>query len=73
MYLLRSTDATVTDICMDVGFTSLGTFSRTFRDIVGESPSSYRRRGPAPQVPTCFSMAWMRPSGAVVGDVSNFG
>ena len=29
----------VTDICMDVGFSSLGTFSRVFRDIVGEPPS----------------------------------
>jgi transcriptional regulator GlxA family with amidase domain len=31
MFLLRSTDRSVTDICMDVGFTSLGTFSRVFR------------------------------------------
>ena len=38
MFLLRSTDRSVTDICMDVGFSSLGTFSRVFRDIVGESP-----------------------------------
>src|ERR671914_958500 len=37
MALLRDTDQTVTDICFDVGFTSLGTFSRTFRSIVGES------------------------------------
>ena len=35
MFLLRETDRSVTDICLDVGFTSLGTFSRTFRDIVG--------------------------------------
>jgi AraC-like DNA-binding protein len=63
MYLLRSTNATVTDICIDVGFTSLGTFSRTFRQIVGETPSSYRSRGPVAPIPTCFSMAWMRPSG----------
>ena len=32
----------VTDICLDVGFTSLGTFSRTFSEIVGESPTAYR-------------------------------
>ena len=32
MFLLRETDRSVTDICLDVGFTSLGTFSRTFRD-----------------------------------------
>jgi AraC-like DNA-binding protein len=62
MWLLRSTDRSVTDICMDVGFTSLGTFSRAFRDIVGEPPSAYRRRGPLQPVPTCFAMAWLRPS-----------
>ena len=64
MWLLRSSDRTVTDICMDVGFTSLGTFSRVFRDIVGEPPSAYRRRGPLKPVPTCFAMAWLRPSSA---------
>ena len=63
MFLLRSTERSVTDICMDVGFSSLGTFSRVFRDIVGQSPSTYRRRGPLPDVPTCFAMAWLRPSG----------
>src|ERR687883_1951083 len=35
MFLLRSSDRSVTDICMSVGFCSLGTFSRVFRDIVG--------------------------------------
>ncbi len=62
MFLLRSTDRSVTDICMDVGFASLGTFSRVFRDIVGEPPSAHRRRGPLPPVPTCFAMRWARPS-----------
>jgi AraC-like DNA-binding protein len=62
MFLLRSGDRSVTDICMDVGFASLGTFSRVFRDIVGESPSAYRKRGPLPLVPSCFAMAWLRPS-----------
>src|SRR5437773_9216814 len=64
MFLLRETDRSVTEICLDVGFTSLGTFSRTFRDIVGVSPIAYRR-GSAPvrgAVPTCFTMAGMRPS-----------
>jgi transcriptional regulator GlxA family with amidase domain len=64
MFLLRSTDRSVTDICMAVGFSSLGTFSRVFRDVVGEPPSAYRRRGPFPPVPTCFAMAWARPGGA---------
>lgn len=62
MFLLRSTDVSVTDICMAVGFSSLGTFSRVFRDVVGEPPSVYRRRGPMPAVPSCFAMAWLRPS-----------
>jgi AraC-like DNA-binding protein len=47
MYLLRATDLDVTVICLEVGFTSLGTFSRTFRAIVGETPSAYRSPRPA--------------------------
>ncbi|HEY6323799.1 MAG TPA: AraC family transcriptional regulator [Thermoanaerobaculia bacterium] len=64
MFLLRESDRSVTDICLDVGFTSLGTFSRTFREIVGQSPLAYRRSSaPVPgAVPTCFTMAWERPS-----------
>ena len=62
MYLLRATNRDVTEICLDVGFTSLGTFSRSFRDIVGEAPSAYRERGPIVAVPNCFAMAWTRPS-----------
>ena len=62
MFLLRSTERSVTDICFDVGFGSLGTFSRTFTAIVGESPTSFRQNGHAPAVPTCFMMAWTRPS-----------
>lgn len=62
MYLLRDTDRAVTDICLDVGFSSLGTFSRTFRSIVGESPTAYRARSGVAAVPTCFAMAWTRPS-----------
>lgn len=63
MMLLRQTDHSVTDICMDVGFTSLGTFSRTFRAIVGASPRGYRaEEASITHVPTHFSMAWTRPS-----------
>jgi AraC-like DNA-binding protein len=62
MFLLRETDRSVTEICLDVGFTSLGTFSRTFSDIVGESPTAYRKRADIRLVPTCFTMAWTRPS-----------
>ncbi|HEX2316156.1 MAG TPA: AraC family transcriptional regulator [Thermomonospora sp.] len=64
MFLLRETDRSVTDICFQVGFGSLGTFSRTFRAIVGRSPRAYRKEaGAAADVPTCFTMAWTRPVG----------
>ncbi len=62
LFLLRCTDRSVTDICLDVGFTSLGTFSKTFHAIVGESPTEYRQRGLVVAVPTCVAMAWTRPS-----------
>jgi transcriptional regulator GlxA family with amidase domain len=62
LFLLRCTDRSITDICYDVGFASLGTFSKTFHQIVGESPTDYRRRGVVLAVPTCIAMAWTRPS-----------
>jgi len=60
--LLRSVNLTVTEICGLVGFTSLGTFSRRFSELVGCSPSAYqreaaRRGGPAP-IPGCFALMW---------------
>lgn len=67
MFLLRATERSVTDICLEVGFESLGTFSRTFKEIVGESPAVYRKRGRfVTPVPTCFVMAWTRPSTTAV-------
>jgi AraC-like DNA-binding protein len=67
MELLRETGRPVTEICFDVGFSSLGTFSRTFRAVVGESPSAYRARfagdGNTLRVPACWAMAWLRPAG----------
>ena len=62
MFLLRESERSVTDICLDVGFGSLGTFSRTFREIVGESPTEFRGSGAPVAVPTCFAMSWSRPS-----------
>jgi AraC-like DNA-binding protein len=61
MCLLRETDRSVTDICVDVGFTSLGTFSRTFREIVDETPSEHRMGHGPMLAPNCFVMAAMRP------------
>ena len=63
MFLLRETDRSVTEICFDVGFSSLGTFGRTFQAIVGESPTAYRREAADLRaVPACFAKAWTRPS-----------
>src|SRR4051812_26620959 len=62
MYLLVQTGRSVTDICFDVGFGSLGTFSRTFHAIVGRTPTDYRAANEAKAVPNCFAMAWTRPS-----------
>jgi AraC-like DNA-binding protein len=75
MFLLRETDRSVTDICFDVGFTSLGTFSRTFRQIVGETPSAYRL-GHGPIVaPHCVQLAAMRPrmTAGEIMQLSSFG
>ena len=64
MYLLRTTDQPITRICLDVGFTSLGTFSRTFTDVVGCAPTAFRdRSAPVATVPSCFVKAWTRPAG----------
>jgi len=57
----RRTDRSVTDVCFDVAFTSLGTFSRTFREIVGETPSAYRRGNGPIVAPHCVQLAAMRP------------
>jgi AraC-like DNA-binding protein len=65
MFLLRHTDRSVTDVCTAVGFTCLGTFSRTFSQIVGQSPSVYRAAVAEENrvAPTSFAMRWSRPVG----------
>ena len=64
MALLRRGDLSVTDVCMAVGFTSLGSFSSTFTRLVGEPPSAYRVRDHSrlTSVPPCIARAWTRPS-----------
>jgi AraC-like DNA-binding protein len=54
--LLRYANLTVTEICMAVGYTSLGSFSSRFSELVGESPAAYQRRwsGRAPHIPGCY-------------------
>jgi transcriptional regulator GlxA family with amidase domain len=69
-HLLRTTDLQVVAICLEVGFTSVGSFTETFRRHVGVSPTTYRRAhsapSPADRIPLCAVMAWARrpPDGA---------
>ena len=53
--LLRYANLTVTEVCMAVGYSSLGSFSSRFSELVGESPAAYQRRwaGKAPHIPGC--------------------
>lgn len=67
MALLRSTELPVQDVCVAVGWSSLATFTRTFREIVGITPARFRATPPATaraadNVPVCFEKAWARPS-----------
>ena len=65
MERLRSGGTTVSEVCVEVGWTSFATFSRTFREVVGCSPSTYRdvaRPVDEGVVPTCFLKSWTRPA-----------
>jgi transcriptional regulator GlxA family with amidase domain len=66
--LLRATNLTVTEISLEVGFRSLGSFTTAFGEHAGEPPSAYRERwmadGPPP-IPACFTLMWARPTRAV--------
>ncbi|WP_116428887.1 helix-turn-helix transcriptional regulator [Streptomyces spongiicola] len=61
--LLRRGDLSVTEVCMEVGCTSLGSFSSRFTELVGESPSAYRARGHdhGSAVPACIAKIRTRP------------
>lgn len=64
--LLRDTDLPITDIALQAGWSSLGTFGRTFRDVTGETPGESRTRlrslrDALAQVPPCFAAAAQRP------------
>ena len=62
--LLRRGDISVTEVCMEVGCTSLGSFSTRFTELVGETPTAYRDRdhGALAQVPGCIAKDATRPS-----------
>jgi AraC-like DNA-binding protein len=59
--LLRATNLTVTEVCHAVGFSSLGSFSARFRELVGQTPSAFQARyaaDGAPRIPGCFVFMW---------------
>jgi AraC-like DNA-binding protein len=72
--LLRSANLTVTEICLMVGYSSLGSFSSRFRELTGESPVAYRNRcaqaGRA-HIPGCY--LFMRDVYELDRDASNLG
>ena len=62
--LLRRGDLSVTEVCMAVGCTSLGSFSAHFTQLVGETPTAYRSRdhGTPASVPGCVAKELTRPT-----------
>ena len=62
--LLRRGDMSVTEVCLEVGCTSLGSFSARFTELVGETPTAYRARdhGALEGVPGCIAKDVTRPS-----------
>jgi AraC-like DNA-binding protein len=69
--LLRTANLSVTEVCMLVGFESLGSFSSRFTRLVGASPTAYREaavaNGGAPPIPGCMVLMWTRPHDAPSG------
>jgi AraC-like DNA-binding protein len=63
MALLRRGDLSVTEVCFEVGCSSLGTFSTRFTELVGMPPSAYRRQaaGPMAGMPPCVAKYVTRP------------
>ena len=81
-HLLAAGRHSVTDVCMEVGFSSLGSFSTLFTQRIGEAPSVYRRRVramvqvpgivPAELTPGCLSLMGRLPPSAFSGPVRSF-
>ena len=63
--LLRTTDRTVSDICLTVGLRSVGSFTTSFGKLFGLSPTAYRGSFPPAvtraRIPTCIQQAYARP------------
>jgi len=63
MALLRRGDLSVTEVCFEVGCSSLGTFSTRFTELVGMPPSAYRRHAAhaTAGMPPCVAKQVTRP------------
>src|SRR5438445_12711652 len=63
MALLRRGDLSVTEVCFEVGCSSLGAFSARFTELVGVSPSTYRARdhSAGTPIPACYAKIFTRP------------
>src|SRR5215213_622774 len=63
--LLRTTDRTVAEICLDVGLTSVGSFTTSFRRMFDMTPTEYRATFPPAaawaRIPACVVRAYGRP------------
>jgi AraC-like DNA-binding protein len=70
--LLRNTDRSITEVCFDVGLSSVGSFTTTFGRTYGLTPTKYRAAHPPAltraRVPTCVLQAYARPQGSRFGE-----
>ena len=68
--LLRTTDHSVAVICMEVGLSSVGSFTTSFKRTYGKTPTEYRAAFPPAaafaRIPTCYQMAMGRPAGRAI-------
>lgn len=65
-HLLAQSDSSVTDVCMDVGFSSLGSFSDLFARRVGAAPTAYRRQVRSMPLPTPGCLTLMGAAFAIL-------
>jgi AraC-like DNA-binding protein len=66
--LLRMTDWSVAEVCLEVGLQSIGSFTTSFKRAYGQTPTEYRASQPPPatfaKVPSCILRAYLRPTSA---------
>ena len=70
--LLRGTDYSVADICMQVGLTSVGSFTTSFTRAYGVTPTQYRAQFPSAaslaRIPLCVLKVYGRPGNSTIGE-----